>query len=98
MTRFREVPASPVPFKFDERQGLHVDKQGRPLVDLARAAEAETWMFETMTRIINEEPDDASRVWAETESRVPAPDPADPASPTTPRSYTDDSVTGLVAF
>ncbi len=126
-TRFRVAIDRPTPGTYDAIRQLRLDENGRPIVASGPVGETLTavrqeapdpseppmWMFETATKVMSENPDDAVAM-TETETRVITEDPDDAVAMTETESRTrgypdteplrrvrlpaDDSVTGIVAF
>ena len=107
----RVAAESSTSWRYDEARQLSVDSDGRPVVlggmfgETATESRADpadpaqpgaSRLFETMTKVAREAPDDAM-AWAETETRT-KPDPADPAADGWVEFSADDSLTGVVAF
>lgn len=110
MSRFRPAPDAAIPGLYDPALQLHLDNDGSPLVGRGMLADTLTevrsepsdpseppqWLFETLTKVRTEDPDDF-RALTDTESRT-RPDPADPEVGPAVLLPADDSVTGVVAF
>ena len=127
-TRLQVAVDRPVPGTYDPTRQLRLDENGRPIVAIGPVGETVTlvkheppdpsdppmWLFETATKVISENPDDALAM-TETETRVINEEPDDAVAMTEAETRAmghardaallrrvtltaDDSVTGIVAF
>jgi hypothetical protein len=109
-SHFQVATDRPLPGTYDASRQLRLDDDGSPIVAAGPVGETVTetrsepidpsepplWLFETVTKVVAEDPDDYLAM-TETETRT-QPDPADPSFAPTVILPADDSVTGIVAF
>lgn len=109
-SRLRAAADRPIPGTYDESRQLRLGAQGSPIVASGRVGETVTearaeptdpsepplWLFETETRVVQEDPDDYLAM-TETATKT-QPEPADAGLQPSVTLPADDSVTGIVAF